>query len=56
VPFGAEAVLDLPVTEGSTVEVDGVPHGGAPLGPGSHRVVATAVRVADPAALVTPAL
>jgi alpha-L-rhamnosidase len=55
VPFGADAVLDLPLTEGSVVEVDGVPHAGAPLGPGSHRVVATAVRVADPAALVAPA-
>lgn len=52
VPYGAEAVLDLPLAEGSTIEVDGQPHAGGPLGPGAHRVVASAVRVADPAALV----
>ena len=52
VPYGADAVLDLPLTEGSTVEVDGRPHAGGPLGPGEHRIVASAVRVADPAALV----
>lgn len=52
VPYGAEAVLDLPLAPGSTIEVDGLPHAGGPLGPGAHRVVASAVRVADPAALV----
>lgn len=55
VPYGAEAVLDLPVTEGSTVVVDGRPATGGPVGPGEHRVTVSAVRVADPAALVAPA-
>ncbi len=48
VPFGAEAVLDLALDDGATVEVDGRDHDGAPLGPGPHRVVANGVRVADP--------
>ncbi|KRE31357.1 alpha-L-rhamnosidase [Agromyces sp. Soil535] len=55
VPYGAEAVLDLPITEGSTVELDGRPFAGDPVGPGEHRVVVSAARVADPAALVAPA-
>lgn len=55
VPHGAEAVLDLPVTAGSVVEVDGQPFAGEPLGPGEHHVVVTSVLVADPAALVAPA-
>jgi alpha-L-rhamnosidase len=45
VPFGTEAELDLPVTAGSLVTVDGVP---APdrLGHGTHRIVVTAAAVA----------
>jgi alpha-L-rhamnosidase len=50
VPFGAEAELDLPVTDASTVTVDGAPSGGDLLGPGSHRIVVTAARIAQPAA------
>ncbi|WP_127792063.1 family 78 glycoside hydrolase catalytic domain [Agromyces sp. LHK192] len=51
VPFGADAVLDLALEEGAVVEVDGQGHDGGPIGPGTHRVTATAVRVADPEAL-----
>lgn len=50
VPFGSEAVLDLPLAEGASVEVDGAAHDGAPLGPGTHHVVARGVRIADPEA------
>jgi hypothetical protein len=46
---------DLPVTDASTIEVDGRPFAGEPVGPGEHRVVVSAARVADPAALVAPA-
>jgi hypothetical protein len=56
VPFGGDAELDLPVTDASTIEVDGRPFAGEPVGPGKHRVVVSAARVADPAALVVPAL
>ncbi|MEI5582904.1 MULTISPECIES: family 78 glycoside hydrolase catalytic domain [unclassified Agromyces] len=56
VPYGADAMLDLPLDEASTVTVDGeateAPTG-ALLGPGTHRVLVTGVRVADPAAVVT---
>lgn len=52
VPFGADAILDLPVSDGSTVEVDGLPFDGEPVGPGKHRIVVSAVRVADPQALL----
>jgi hypothetical protein len=44
-------VLDLPLTPESGVEVDGRRHSGEPLGPGVHRIVASSVRVADPAAV-----
>jgi len=54
VPYGADAVLDLPVTDASTVVLDGAPHTGGPVGPGRHRIDVSAVRVADPAALLTP--
>lgn len=50
VPPGAEAVLDLPVTPSSVVDVDGAPHDGTALGPGSHLITVTAPRVADPGA------
>jgi alpha-L-rhamnosidase len=55
VPYGADAVLDLPVAEGSTVEVDGRPFAGEPVGPGEHRIVVSGARVADPVALVARA-
>ncbi|MGR0219055.1 family 78 glycoside hydrolase catalytic domain [Agromyces sp. ZXT2-6] len=56
VPYGAEAVLDLPLTDASTVAIDGTTTDAAAppiLGPGVHRIVVSAARVADPAALVT---
>ena len=45
VPFGARALLDLPVTESSTVTVNG---GAAPaeLHHGTHRITVTAPAVA----------
>ena len=49
VPFGADAELDLPLTETSTVSVDGEPFAGGLLGPGRHDVLVTAARVANPA-------
>jgi alpha-L-rhamnosidase len=51
VPFGARAVLGLPVTDESTVTVDG---GEAPgeLGHGTHRIRVTAPAVAHPQAAV----
>ena len=52
VPYGADAELDLPVTDASTVSVDGAPHAGGLIGSGEHRIVVTAVRVADPGALI----
>ncbi len=48
VPFGATAVLDLPLTEASTVAVDGAPATDR-LAAGSHHIVATGCAVADPA-------
>jgi len=54
-PYGAEAELDLPLTERSTVLLDGEPYAGALLGPGEHRLVVTAARVADPASLIAVA-
>ena len=53
VPYGADAVLDLPVTDASTVLLDGAPHAGDPVGTGRHRIDVSAVRVADPAAHLT---
>ena len=49
VPYGAEAELDLPLTDASTVSLDGEPYAGGLIGPGGHRIVVTAARVADPA-------
>ncbi|KJL41828.1 alpha-L-rhamnosidase [Microbacterium trichothecenolyticum] len=51
VPFGSRAVLDLPVTAGSAVTLDGAP---APteLGHGTHRIAVTAPAVATPGAVV----
>lgn len=48
VPFGAEAVLDLPLSPDSSATLGGAP---APqrVGPGIHRIVVTAPAVADPA-------
>ncbi|MFH8251411.1 family 78 glycoside hydrolase catalytic domain [Microbacterium sp. B2969] len=51
VPFGAVAVLDLPVTDASTVTVDGSP-APAELGHGTHRITVTAPTVARPEAVV----
>ncbi|QKJ20654.1 alpha-L-rhamnosidase [Microbacterium hominis] len=45
VPFGARAVLDLPVTDASTVTVDGAPAGGS-VGHGIHHLVVTAPAIA----------
>ena len=50
-PYGSEAELDLPLTDSSTVSLDGEPYSGGLLGPGDHRLVVTAARVADPASL-----
>ena len=55
VPYGADAVLDLPITDASEIEVDGRPFSGELVGPGEHRVVVTAALVANPATLVAPA-
>jgi alpha-L-rhamnosidase len=51
VPFGARALLDLPVTDESTVTIDG---GEAPaeLGHGTHRIRVTAPAVAHPHVVV----
>lgn len=46
VPFGSRAVLDLPVTEGSVVTVDGAT-GREELAHGSHRLVVTEPRIAQ---------
>jgi alpha-L-rhamnosidase len=51
VPFGATATLDLPVTDASTVVVDGGP-APAELGHGIHRISVTAPAVAQPYASV----
>ena len=52
----ADAVLDLPLTATSTVTIDGATpddaRAHALVGPGQHRIVVAAARVADPAALV----
>ena len=52
VPFGARALLDLPVTDRSTVSVDGGEPGAAPaeLGHGVHRLVVTEPAVVRPVA------
>ena len=55
VPYGAEAVLDLPITDASEVSIDGETPTGGPLGPGRRRIVVTEARVADPAALAQAA-
>jgi alpha-L-rhamnosidase len=47
IPFGARAVLDLPVTEQSSVEVDGGPAAGE-LGAGRHRLRVTVPSIARP--------
>jgi alpha-L-rhamnosidase len=51
IPYGSEAVLDLPVTDASVVSIDGETPTGDPLGPGRRRIVVTEARVATPAAL-----
>ena len=51
IPFGSEAVLDLPVTDASVVSIDGETPTGGPLGPGRRRIVVTEARVATPTAL-----
>ena len=51
VPFGARAVLDLPVTDASIVTVDGAPASGD-LSHGTHRITVTAPAVARPSAVV----
>ncbi|MWB97140.1 alpha-L-rhamnosidase [Agromyces seonyuensis] len=51
VPFGSEAVLDLARSEDGVVEVDGALHDGGPIGPGTHTVRATGIRIADPLAV-----
>ena len=55
IPYGADAELDLPLTDDSTVSLDREPYAGALLGPGEHRLVVTAARVADPASLIAVA-
>jgi alpha-L-rhamnosidase len=54
VPHGAEAVLDLPTTAASTITIDGrvTEVAGSTVGPGAHRIIVTAARIADPSALV----
>ena len=51
IPYGSEAVLDLPVTDASVVSIDGETPTGGPLGPGRRRIVVTEARVATPTAL-----
>ena len=51
VPFGARALLDLPVTDESTVTVDGAP-ASSELAHGTHRIRVTAPAVAYPSAAV----
>lgn len=46
VPYGAEAVLDLPLTATSTVSVDGGEWDGSAVAPGLHRIVVHSPRVA----------
>ena len=57
VPFGARALLDLPVTEASTVAVDGGEPGAPPteLGHGVHRLVVTEPSVVRPVAAAVSA-
>lgn len=55
VPYGAEARLDLPIMDGSEIEVDGRPFSGELVGPGEHRIVVTSALIADPANLIAPA-
>jgi alpha-L-rhamnosidase len=50
VPFGADAVLDLPLTGGSGIEINGaVGANGQSLAAGSHRIRVTEPAIADPA-------
>ena len=51
VPFGARAVLDLPVTDASIITIDGAPASGD-LFHGTHRITVTAPAVARPSAVV----
>ena len=51
VPFGARAVLDLPVTDASIVTIDGAPASGD-LSHGTHRITVTAPAIAHPSAAV----
>ncbi|RXZ46986.1 alpha-L-rhamnosidase C-terminal domain-containing protein, partial [Agromyces binzhouensis] len=55
VPYGAEAVLDLPLTDASEVTVDGEDLVSDRLGPGRHRISATAVRIAEVPSIETSA-
>lgn len=49
IPFGAEGQLDLPVTDSSRVLIgDVITDPSAPLAAGTHHIVVTAPRVADP--------
>ncbi len=51
IPFGAEALLDLPTTADSRIEVDGrAVENGATLTAGAHRIRLTTPAIADPAA------
>lgn len=50
IPFGAEAVLDLPLSDQSRLTVDGKEvQNGSTLAAGSHSIHVTAPRVVDPA-------
>ena len=51
VPFGARAVLDLPVTDTSIITIDGAAASGD-LSHGTHRIAVTAPAVARPSAVV----
>jgi alpha-L-rhamnosidase len=51
VPHGSDAVLDLPLTDASEVTIDGEAAGTEPIGPGRHRIRASAIRVVEVAPL-----
>ena len=56
IPFGAEALLELPVTGDSRIDVDGrAVENGARLTAGHHRIRLSAPSVADPAAATASA-
>lgn len=55
IPFGADAVLDLPVTAGSRIEADGTTiANGSVLAAGIHRLTVSEPAIADPSVPAAP--